>query len=79
MTEEVDTRHRILSYIADFKKAHGYAPVFREIQEECGLASKSTVAFHLDRLEADGLIRRRKSAERYTPRAIEILKPRSKW
>ncbi len=59
--------------IFDFIKSEiinrGYPPTVREICENVGLKSTSTVHGHLDRLEEKGLIKR----DRTKPRAIEIL------
>lgn len=60
------------SEIFDFIKGHldktGYPPTVREIGEEVGLASPSTVHAHLANLERVGLIRR----DPTKPRAIEL-------
>ena len=54
----------LVSYVDD----HGYPPTVREIGEEVGLASPSTVHAHLANLERVGLIRR----DPTKPRAIEL-------
>jgi repressor LexA len=48
---------------------HGYPPTVREIGEEVGLASPSTVHAHLANLERAGYIRR----DPTKPRALELL------
>ena len=40
----------IYFYIGAFRKKHGYPPTYEEIRQECGLSSKSIVAYHLERL-----------------------------
>ncbi len=59
--------------IFDFIKSEiirvGYPPTVREICENVGLRSTSTVHGHLDKLEEKGLIKR----DRTKPRAIEIM------
>jgi repressor LexA len=59
---------RILNFIRDFIDTRGYPPTVSEIQESCGLSSKSVVEYHLRALEREGRIRR--DAE--TARAIEL-------
>jgi repressor LexA len=54
----------LVSYVDD----HGYPPTVREIGEEVGLASPSTVHAHLANLERVGLIKR----DPTKPRAIEL-------
>ena len=54
----------LVMYVDD----HGYPPTVREIGEEVGLASPSTVHAHLANLERVGLIKRDPSK----PRAIEL-------
>jgi len=54
----------LVAYVGD----HGYPPTVREIGEEVGLASPSTVHAHLANLERVGLIRR----DPTKPRAIEL-------
>ena len=54
----------LISYVDD----HGYPPTVREIGEEVGLASPSTVHAHLANLERVGLIKR----DPTKPRAIEL-------
>jgi repressor LexA len=47
---------RILDVIREFTAAHGYPPSVREIGEEVGLSSSSTVQSHLKTLERRGLL-----------------------
>ena len=51
-------RKKILKYIKQFIKVHGYAPSYREIQDACGISSTSVVSYHLNVLEAQGKIDR---------------------
>jgi repressor LexA len=59
----------IIDFIRKEVKDKGYPPSVREIGEDVGLASSSTVHGHLARLEKKGLIRR----DPTKPRAIELL------
>lgn len=59
----------ILEFIRKNVREKGYPPSVREIGEAVGLASSSTVHGHLERLEAQGYIRR----DPTKPRAIELL------
>jgi repressor LexA len=54
----------LVSYVDD----HGYPPTVREIGEQVGLASPSTVHAHLANLERAGLIKR----DPTKPRALEL-------
>ncbi len=59
----------IYKYIKEFLMKKGYPPSVREIGEEVGLSSSSTVHSYLHMLEADGKIHR----DPTKPRAIEII------
>lgn len=59
----------IYEFIVSMVKAKGYPPTVREIGEAVGLTSSSTVHAHLNKLEANGLIKR----DPTKPRALEIL------
>ena len=50
------TRERVLGFLNDFAKRHGYSPSIREIGWAVGLKSSSTVYNHLRRLKQEGLI-----------------------
>lgn len=67
-------QQQIYDYIISFQQAHGYPPSVREIGEEVGLKSPSTVHFHLKGLEEKGLITK---AEGKT-RAITVSGPRGR-
>ena len=61
-------QQEIWQFLVTYVDDHGYPPTVREIGEEVGLASPSTVHAHLANLERVGLIRRDPSK----PRAIEL-------
>ncbi|MEO2202357.1 winged helix-turn-helix transcriptional regulator [Paenibacillus pabuli] len=52
------TRVKILIFVNRFARENGYAPTIREIADNVGLSSVSTVHTHLLSLEKDGLILR---------------------
>lgn len=68
-TKASEKQKRILEYIKECLLSRGYPPTVREICEEVGLKSTSSVHAHLEQLEASGLIRR----DPTKPRAIEIV------
>ena len=53
-----DRQRKILAFIKAYADEHGYPPSVREIRDEIGVASTSTVHVALDEIEATGLIRR---------------------
>jgi repressor LexA len=61
-------QQEIWEFLVRYVDAHGYPPTVREIGEEVGLASPSTVHAHLANLERGGLIRR----DPTKPRALEL-------
>lgn len=65
----MSTGDDILAFIASYWKDKGYAPSVRDIAEGVGLASTSTVAWWLMRLQRDGKIEQ----EVRTPRTIRIV------
>lgn len=69
MTDISQRQRDILEFIRDTVARRGYPPSVREIGEEMGLSSPSTVHSHLSALSRAGLIRRDPSK----PRAIEVL------
>jgi repressor LexA len=70
--QDLSQRQRqILDHIKNHLLQKGYPPSVREIGEAVGLASSSTVHFHLSALEEKGYLRR----DPTKPRAIEILDP----
>ena len=64
-------QRRILEVIQSSSEERGYPPTVREICEQVGLNSPSSVAHQLRSLEARGYIRR----DPNRPRALEILWP----
>ena len=64
-----DRQQQIWNYLVDYVDRHGYPPTVREIGEEGGLASPSTVHAHLANLERAGLLRR----DPTKPRALELI------
>ena len=62
-------QQEIWQFLVEYADGHGYPPTVREIGEEVGLASPSTVHAHLANLERVGLIRR----DPTKPRAIELI------
>ena len=61
-------QQQIWEFLVRYVDAHGYPPTVREIGEEVGLASPSTVHAHLANLERAGLIKR----DPTKPRALEL-------
>ena len=64
-----DRQQQIWNFLIVYVDRHGYPPTVREIGEEVGLASPSTVHAHLANLERAGLLRR----DPTKPRALELL------
>jgi repressor LexA len=64
-----DRQQQIWNYLVEYVDQHGYPPTVREIGEEVGLASPSTVHAHLANLERAGLLRR----DPTKPRALELI------
>lgn len=62
-------QQEIWNYLVEYVDAHGYPPTVREIGEQVGLASPSTVHAHLANLERAGLLRR----DPTKPRALELI------
>jgi len=61
-------QQEIWEFLVDYVDSHGYPPTVREIGEQVGLASPSTVHAHLANLERAGLIKR----DPTKPRALEL-------
>ena len=71
MSNILNTREQvILNVIKNNIRQRGYPPSVREIGQQVGLSSSSTVHTYLKKLEEKGVIRR----DPTKPRAIEILK-----
>jgi repressor LexA len=62
-------QREIYEFITQYVDGHGYPPTVREIGEEVGLASPSTVHAHLANLERAGYLRR----DPTKPRALELV------
>ncbi len=67
-TQLTARQQEIWHFLVEYVEGHGYPPTVREIGEQVGLASPSTVHAHLANLERVGLIRR----DPTKPRAIEL-------
>jgi repressor LexA len=65
-------QQEIWDFLVDYVDRHGYPPTVREIGEEVGLASPSTVHAHLANLERAGYLKR----DPTKPRALELLQHR---
>jgi repressor LexA len=64
-----ERQQEIWNYLIEYVDDHGYPPTVREIGEQVGLASPSTVHAHLANLERAGLLRR----DPTKPRALELI------
>src|ERR1700761_6466359 len=64
-----DRQQQIWDYLVEYVDRRACPPTGREIGEEVGLASPSTVHAHLANLERAGLLRR----DPTKPRALELL------
>lgn len=64
-------QRRVLTVIREAVQARGYPPSMREIGEQVGLTSSSSVAHQLTVLERKGFLRR----DPNRPRALEVLSP----
>jgi repressor LexA len=61
-------QQEIWDFLVDYVDRHGYPPTVREIGEQVGLASPSTVHAHLANLERAGYLKR----DPAKPRALEL-------
>lgn len=62
-------QQKLLQFIDDFIKEHGYGPSYREIMRGLGYKSVSTVAVHVEGLLSKGYIRKKD----HSARSIEIV------
>ncbi|HEY6029931.1 MAG TPA: transcriptional repressor LexA [Gaiellaceae bacterium] len=62
-------QQEIWNFLVEYVDLHGYPPTVREIGEQVGLASPSTVHAHLANLERAGLLKR----DPTKPRALELI------
>lgn len=60
---------QIYDYLTDYMSQKGQCPTVNEIKNHFNLASKATVAKHLEALQRRGVLRRL----RYAPRGMELL------
>ena len=56
--KENGTTSKVYGYIVEYGDMHGYPPSFREIAEELGIKSPSTIFYHINKLISDGLIKK---------------------
>jgi repressor LexA len=63
-----DKRRKILDFIIEFQREHGYPPSVREIGRSVGLASSATVHDHIDRLAEGGFLVK----DPTKPRALQV-------
>ena len=54
----VERRRRIVAFVASYHEANRRPPSIREIGQEIGVPNPGLVSYHLDRLEADGILSR---------------------
>jgi len=64
-------QRKILHFIRDYVNEHGYPPAMREIGEEVGLTSTSSVSYQLTVLQLKGYLRRVAGH----PRTVEVHLP----
>lgn len=67
-------QQRVLDAVRSMVQSRGYPPTLRELGDELGLTSVSSVAYHLKALERKGYLRR----DPKRPRALEVLDPTAK-
>jgi repressor LexA len=61
----LNERHwKILDYLQRYVDEKGFPPTLQEIGLEIGVKSKSLINFYLDRLQAEGFIKRQKKLSR---------------
>lgn len=68
-----DRQLDILLFIAKYHGTNGYPPSVREIGEAVGLASPSSVQYHLVELERIGHL----STRNQTPRTVRLVLPKA--
>lgn len=67
----------LMDYMVDFKATNGYLPSIREMANEIGIKSTSTIDYYLKILEQRNLIKRNSTKNKV--RAIEIVKETPKF
>ena len=63
------TRNKIVAFLKEYHKEHGYMPPYDEILEAIGLYSKSSLWEHMNKLYDAGII---ESEHRGCPRAYRL-------
>lgn len=56
--DTLQRREAIFEFITNYHREHGYGPSMREVADACGITSSSIVHGHIERLVADGMLRR---------------------
>ncbi len=56
MPRKSDMQPKILAFVKQFTKEHGFAPSIREIGQAVGLNSTASVSYHMQRLQEQGLL-----------------------
>lgn len=51
-------QRRVYAHLRAYIDVHGYPPTLGQLAEQLGLASRSTVAYHVTNLETKGLVQR---------------------
>lgn len=69
MRELSDRQKSILVFVREHIDQHGYAPTVREIGDQAGLSSTSTVHRHLERLKEDGYL----TDDQKSPRTLQVV------
>lgn len=64
---------QILAFLRHYQKHNNRPPTYREIAKEMGFSNTNAVAYHLDKLEESGKIRRMPNS-----RGIRLLEPKTK-
>ena len=62
----------IFNYIKQYHAQHGYMPSFREISDNTGIKSTSTVKIHMDRLFDHGHLETDLDMETLSPRGFRL-------
>jgi repressor LexA len=65
-----DKQRKMLAFIEEFVKQHGYPPTLEEIRRGLAISTKSLVNYHLGALENAALLRRSPN----TPRGIRLAR-----
>ena len=69
MSKKVSKEDLLLEYIKEFQNVNGYPPTVREMCTAVNVSSTSTIAYYLNKLENNGLIKKNKNKNR----ALEIV------